>query len=163
MTALRILGEKMSGDRSTSHSSPQTVSSRMRPTSRVAHRDVGPRRLLEVFVIFELLCQLALLWSVLGQFRFFFRLATFASNLALMVISLKRDCRYHPAAKAAQWIMAIMLPGASQSPKQRQGGRHSADPDCIWPILGPLFWVPRVVIDLKPFATSCSFYGFSIP
>ena len=129
-------------------SSPQTVSSRMRPTSRVAHRDVGPRRLLEVFVIFELLCQLALLWSVLGEFRFFFRLATFASNLALMVILPKRDCRYHPAAKAAQWIIAIMCLELL-NPQSNAKVAGIAEILLYLAILGPLFWVPRVGIDLK--------------
>ena len=104
--------------------------------------------MLEAFVIFELLCQLALLWSVLGEFRFFFRLATFASNLALLVILPKHDCRYHPAVKAAQWVMAIMCLELL-NPQSNAKVAGLAQIALYLAILGPLFWVPRAGIDLK--------------
>ena len=127
---------------------PQTVDT-LRVREVPDRRRVKAARLLEAFVVFEIFCQIALLWSVFGQFRFFFRFATFASSLALLaLVPKKHACSYHPAAKAAKWVMVIMFLELLNP----EGILNLAAPAQIalyLAVLGPLFWVARVKVELK--------------
>ena len=57
-------------------------------------------RLLEYFVLVEIICELALLSSTLAPFRVFFRIAAFGVSLALLFV-LPGHGKQHPAGKAA--------------------------------------------------------------
>jgi hypothetical protein len=127
---------------------PPIDGSDARVASRLAGRNAKPTRLIEAFVIFELFCQVALLSSLFGQARFFFRFATFASNLALLAFLSKHRCRYHPASKAAGWVMAIMCLEVL-NPQGNAMMAALAQIALYLAVLGPLFWVPRVKVDLK--------------
>jgi hypothetical protein len=127
---------------------PPIDGSDARVALRLAGRNAKPTRLIEAFVIFELFCQVALLSSFFGQARFLFRFATFASNLALLAFLSKNRCRYHPASKAAGWVMVIMC-AEVLNPQGNTKMAALAQIALYLAVLGPLFWVPRLRIDLK--------------
>jgi hypothetical protein len=110
-----------------------------------AARSPKPSRLIERFVILEIICQLGLLSATLAHFRVLFRTAAFGLSIALLVLLPGRG-RLHPAAKVAIFILALLLlemlnPGVnSMLSAAAQFGMYLA-------ILAPLFWVSRVRID----------------
>lgn len=103
-------------------------------------------RLLERFVIFEIICQVALLSATLAPFRTFFRTAVFALSLGLLVL-LPGHGRLHPAAKAGFFVLAVLAlemvnPGINST-------LSAAAQFAIYlAILAPVFWVARVRIDV---------------
>jgi hypothetical protein len=107
-------------------------------------RPLRPSRLLERFVILEIVCQLGLLSATLAHFRVIFRTAAFGLSIALMALLPSRS-KLHPAAKVAFFILALLLlemlnPGVnSMLSAAAQFGMYLA-------ILAPLFWVSRVRI-----------------
>ncbi|MGZ6185662.1 MAG: hypothetical protein ACXWNN_07175, partial [Candidatus Binataceae bacterium] len=72
-----------------------------------AARQPKPSRLLEYFVVFEIICQLALLSSTLAPFRIVFRTAVFAVSLALLFV-LPGYGKQHSSAKAAFFVMVVL-------------------------------------------------------
>lgn len=112
---------------------------------------IGPRppkssRLIECFVVLEILCELGLLSARLQHFRAIFRTAAFGLSIALLALLPGRG-KFHPAAKVAVLILALLVvemlnPGMnSLLAAAAQFGMYLA-------ILAPLFWVSRIRIDI---------------
>lgn len=105
-----------------------------------------PSRLLEWFVVLEIVCQLALLSVSLAHFRAVFRVAAFGSSIGLLFLLPGRG-KLHPAAKVAFFILALLglellNPGVnSMLAAAAQFGMYLA-------ILAPLFWVSRLRLDI---------------
>ncbi|MBW3570465.1 MAG: hypothetical protein KY467_05115 [Gemmatimonadetes bacterium] len=100
------------------------------------------------FIIFQLLCQLALISGDIGWGRMLVRMAAFGASLAL-VVGLRGRGSAHPASGPA--VLALVVLGicvfhpetASLMGGMAQVGLYAA-------VLGPLFWVPRLTsIDLR--------------
>jgi len=53
------------------------------PPDGISRRQPKPSRLIEYFVVMEVICQLALLSSTLAPFRIVFRIAVFGVSLGL--------------------------------------------------------------------------------
>lgn len=94
----------------------------------------------------ELICQLALLSPTLASFRVVFRTAVFGVSLGLLFV-LPGHGRQHPAAKAAFFVMVI-LAVSMLNPGVNSATAAAAEFGLYLAVLGPLFWVARVRIDL---------------
>jgi hypothetical protein len=112
----------------------------------VTERAPKPGRLLERFVIFEIVCQLALLSGALAQFRIFFRTGVFALSIGLLLLLPGRG-RLHPAAKVAVFVLVLLVLGMV-NPGVNSALSAAAQFAIYLAILAPLFWVSRVRIDL---------------
>jgi hypothetical protein len=98
------------------------------------------------FVAFQIACQIALLFSVLGSFRIVVRAAAFAASLVLLLFLPGRRQK-HPASQPAWWVLAII--GFSNfHPTTNSLASGIAQTAMYFAILGPLFWVPRLCIDM---------------
>jgi hypothetical protein len=106
-----------------------------------------PSRLLEGFVIVEIVCQLALLSGTLEHFRIVFRTAVFGLSLGLLFL-LPGHGKLHPAAKAAFFMLAI-LALEILNPEVNSMIAAAAQSGMYLAILAPLFWVSRLRIDLS--------------
>jgi hypothetical protein len=116
------------------------------PSAAPAPRSPKPSRLLERFVIAEIVCQLALLSGTLAHFRTIFRTAVFGLSLGLLFL-LPGHGRLHPAAKAAFFVLVVLALGIL-NPGVNSVGAAAAQFGIYLAILAPLFWVSRVRIDL---------------
>ena len=116
------------------------------PPAEIPLRQPKPSRLLEYFVIMELLCQLALLSSTLAPFRIIFRIAVFGVSLGLLFV-LPGHGKQHPAAKAALFVMVI-LAVSMLNPGVNSAAAAAAEFGLYLAVLAPLFWVSRIRIDL---------------
>ncbi len=76
-------------------------------SAKAPPRQPKPSRLLEYFVIMELVCQVALLSSTLAPFRIIFRTSVFGVSLLLFLV-LPGYGKHHPAARAAFFVMVIL-------------------------------------------------------
>ncbi len=109
-------------------------------------RQPKPSRLLEYFVALEIICQLALLSSTLAPFRVVFRTAVFGVSLGLLFV-LPGHGKQHPAARAAVFVMVIL--GLSMlNPGVNSATSAMAEFGLYLAVLGPLFWISRIRIDL---------------
>jgi hypothetical protein len=115
--------------------------------ARTPLRQPKPSRLLEYFVGLEIVCQLALLSSMLSPFRVVFRIAVFGVSLGLLFL-LPGHGKQHPAAKAAFFVMAI-LALSMLNPGVNSAAAAAAEFGLYLAVLGPLFWVSRIRIDLS--------------
>jgi hypothetical protein len=114
-----------------------------RPPAAV--RQPRASRLLEYFILLEIISQLALLSSTLAPFRVFFRIAAFGVSLALLFV-LPGHGKQHPAAKAAFLVMVIL--GLSMlNPGINSSAAAAAQFGIYLAVLAPLFWVSRIRID----------------
>jgi hypothetical protein len=111
-----------------------------------AARQPKPSRLLEYFVVFEIICQLALLSSTLAPFRIVFRTAVFAVSLALLFV-LPGHGKQHSSAKAAFFVM-VVLALSMLNPGINSAVAAAAEFGLYLAVLAPLFWVSRIRIDL---------------
>jgi hypothetical protein len=115
------------------------------PSGAAAVRPRRASRLLEYFVLVEIICELALLSSTLAPFRVFFRIAAFGVSLALLFV-LPGHGKQHPAAKAAFLVMVIL--GLSMlNPGINSSAAAAAQFGIYLAVLAPLFWVSRIRID----------------
>ena len=115
------------------------------PSGAPAVRPRRASRLLEYFVLLEIITQLALLSSTLATFRRFFRFAAFGVSLALLLV-LPGNGKQHPAAKAALLVMVIL--GLSMvNPGINSSTAAAAQFAIYLAVLAPLFWVSRLRID----------------
>lgn len=105
--------------------------------------------ILELFVVGEIVCQLALLTPSLAPLRLVWRTAPFAMSLALLVLLSGRG-RLHPASKAARWVFVILVISVF-NPGRAAITAASAQIAMYVAILGPLFWVSRLSIDERRF------------
>src|ERR1700676_5266324 len=114
-----------------------------RPPAAV--RQPRASRLLEYFILLEIISQLALLSSTLAPFRVFFRIAAFGVSLALLFV-LPGHGKQHPAGKAAFLVMVIL--GLSMlNPGINSSAAAAAQFGIYLAVLAPLFWVSRIRID----------------
>ncbi|MGH2621860.1 MAG: hypothetical protein ACRDHG_15005, partial [Anaerolineales bacterium] len=103
---------------------------------------------MHAFVIFQIVCQLALLSSYIGSLRALVRMAAFGASLLLLVLVPGRGRGLpHPANLPARCVLAIV--GLSFFHPMTNGLVSGAAHAAMYlAILGPLFWVPRLGIDL---------------
>jgi hypothetical protein len=99
------------------------------------------------FVIFQFACQLALLFDLFGSYRILVRAAAFGSSLLLLFMLPKGRGRAHPSVMAAYWVM-IILGLSFFHPTTNSLLVGSAQILLYLAILGPLFWIPRLHIDM---------------
>ena len=116
------------------------------PPAGIPLRQPKPSRLIEYFVVMELICQLALLSSTLAPFRIVFRTAVFGLSLGLLFV-LPGYGKQHPAAKAAFFVMVI-LAVSMLNPGVNSATAAAAQFAMYLAVLAPLFWVSRIRIDL---------------
>jgi hypothetical protein len=92
-------------------------------------------------------CQVALLSGSIGQVRIVVRMAVFGASIALLV-ALRGKGRPSPGAKPAKFILAIVAL-AFFNPTGNTLAASAAQIAMYVAILGPLFWVPRLSIDIS--------------
>jgi len=99
------------------------------------------------FVIFQFVCQIALLFDLVGEYRIVVRAAAFGASLFLLLLLPKSRDRAHVATNAAFAVMAILILELFHPTTNTviAGVAHIA---LYLAILGPLFWVPRLRIDV---------------
>jgi hypothetical protein len=104
-----------------------------------------PERVVLGFVLFQVVCQLALLAGGPASVRLALRVAAFGASLVLL-FALRRRAVALPAARAAKWAVAIaFLSVAHPLAPNRLAGFAQAS--LYLAVLAPLFWVPRLDID----------------
>lgn len=100
-----------------------------------------------IFVVFQFACQLALLFDLFGSYRILVRAAAFGSSVLLLVLLPRGQGRSHPATFAAYWVMIILCLSFFH-PTTNSLLSGAAQIVLYLAILGPLFWVPRLQIDM---------------
>lgn len=100
------------------------------------------------FVLFQFVCQAALLFDFLGQYRVLLRSVAFGGSLALLLILPKSRLRQHPATHAAFWVMTILILSIFH-PTTNSLLAALVQIALYLAILGPLFWVPRLRLDMS--------------
>jgi hypothetical protein len=101
----------------------------------------------ELMFALGFVCQVALLSSAIGQVRVLVRMAVFGASLALL-FGLRGKGKPSPAVKPAKIVLAI-LALAFFNPSTNTLAAAAAQIGMYAAILAPLFWVPRVPIDLS--------------
>ena len=99
---------------------------------------------LELFILLEFACQLALLSREIGQLRQLVRMLVFGTSIGMLLLLPGRG-ETHPSATPAKLVLAIVTlalfhPNTTLMAGCAQIGMYLA-------ILAPLFWVPRLKID----------------
>ncbi|MGD0074548.1 MAG: hypothetical protein ABSD31_09415 [Candidatus Binataceae bacterium] len=100
----------------------------------------------EAFLLFEFACQLALAFTTLSTARLVVRIAAFAASLA-MLAGTRRTRRAHPAQGPALWVILIVVLSIL-NPSTNGWLAGTAQASLYIAILGPLFWVPRLRVDV---------------
>ena len=100
------------------------------------------------FIVFQLLCQLALITGDIGWARMLVRMAAFGASLALIIVLRGRGSP-HPAAGPAVLALGVLAICVFH-PETRSLVGGLAQVGLYAAVLGPLFWVPRLTsIDLR--------------
>ena len=99
------------------------------------------------FVGFQFACQLALLSEFFNPLRVYVRGAAFGSSLLFLLLLPKGQGRAHPAIHAAGWVMVILILSLFH-PTTNSLVAGTAQIGLYLAILGPLFWVPRLQLDV---------------
>ena len=103
-------------------------------------------RIVEGLVVAEIVCQLALLSTALAPYRLIFRVAVFGLSLGFLILLSGRG-RSHPAAKFGIGVIAVL--GLSLlNPDLNSVESGVAQLAMYLAILSPLFWMPRLRMDL---------------
>lgn len=112
---------------------------------RAPARSLSPVAVVQWFVLFQLACQIALLFPALGPLRVLFRSAAFGASL-LLLLTLRGRQHSHPASWPALCILAIM--GFSLfHPACNTVFASLAQVALYAAILAPIFWVGRTHLD----------------
>jgi hypothetical protein len=101
----------------------------------------------ELMLALGFVCQVALLSGSIGQVRVFVRVAVFGSSIALLV-GLPGKGTFSPAVKPAKFILAIVALEFF-NPTTNTLAAGAAQIAMYLAILAPLFWVPRLSIDMS--------------
>ncbi|MDQ6666472.1 MAG: hypothetical protein M3Z23_18995 [Acidobacteriota bacterium] len=104
-----------------------------------------PRPYVQIFILFQFACQLALLSSAFGPLRPVFRVAAFCFSLIMLAIVPGRG-RPHPSAIAARCVWAIVALSLLH-PTTNSWLSGVAELAMYVAILAPVFWVPRLPLD----------------
>jgi hypothetical protein len=100
------------------------------------------------FIVFQLLCQMALIVGDIGGVRIVVRMAAFGASLALL-LALRGRGSAHPAAGAALGVIGV-LAVCILHPETRSLVGGAAQVGLYAAVLAPLFWVPRLTsIDMR--------------
>lgn len=103
-------------------------------------------RFLVGFILLEMVCQLSLLSSSIGPFRVFVRTAVFATSLLMLFVVRRRGPR-HPATTLS--VIAMTIVGLELfHPTTNSVVAGTAHFALYLAVLAPLFWVPRLALDL---------------
>jgi len=102
---------------------------------------------LELMFALGFACQVALLSGSIGQVRVVVRMGVFGASIALLV-ALGGRGRPSPAVKPAKFILAIVAL-AFFNPSGNTLAASAAQVAMYVSILGPLFWVPRLTVDMS--------------
>lgn len=94
------------------------------------------------FILFQLLCQLALIVGDIGWARMVVRMAAFGASLALLV-ALRGRGSAHPASGAAVLALGVLAVCVFH-PETRSLVGGVAQVGLYAAVLGPLFWAPRL-------------------
>ncbi|HEY0546083.1 MAG TPA: hypothetical protein VGC91_11955 [Pyrinomonadaceae bacterium] len=122
-----------------------------KPQIAIAHESASPfasSDWLRNFVIFEFACQLALLFDLFGNYRVMVRAAAFGISLLYLIVLPRGRGKTHPATQSAFWAMAILALSFFH-PNTNSLLASTAQILLYLAILGPLFWVPRLHLDMK--------------
>jgi hypothetical protein len=114
----------------------------IRPRARVVSQSA---RYIQGFVIFQIACQLALLSGSIGPFRLLVRVASFGASLLLLFL-LRGRGKQHPSALPVRWVLGIIAISLLHPTTNIMAG--AAHAMMYLAILAPLFWVPRLKLDL---------------
>jgi hypothetical protein len=118
------------------------------PYGPPGRRAKGPFPWIPAFIVFQLLCQMALIVGDIGWARMVVRMAAFGASLAL-VVGLRGRGGAHPAAGMALGVLAV-LGVCVFHPETRSLVGGVAQLGLYAAVLGPLFWVPRLTsIDMR--------------
>ena len=118
------------------------------PYGRARARAKGAFPWVPAFIVFQLLCQLALIVGDIGWARMLVRMAAFGASLALLV-ALRGRGSAHPAAGAGLAVLAV-LAVCIFHPETRSLLGGVAQLGLYAAVLAPLFWVPRLTsIDMR--------------
>lgn len=117
-----------------------------KPSALRRLRDRSTTFWIQVFVIFQICCQLALLSSSFGSFRLILRIASFGLSIAFL-FALRGRGERHPASIAAKWILGIVFLSLFHPSTNLAAG--AAQAVMYLAILAPLFWVPRLRVDVN--------------
>ncbi len=129
---------------------PPRVSEKRREIAPAISNHASPRWLPYYYAV-QIACQLALLISSLSAARIFFRTSAFGMSLAALALTAGRNGgRRHPAAKLALAVFAILVVEALH-PETGSAIGAFATLAMYVAILGPLFWVPRLALDVMWF------------
>jgi hypothetical protein len=101
----------------------------------------------ELMFALGFVCQVALISGSIGQVRIVVRMAVFGTSIALLV-ALRGRGKPSPAAKPAKFILAIVAL-AFFNPNGNTLAASAAQVAMYVAILAPLFWVPRLSIDIS--------------
>jgi hypothetical protein len=100
------------------------------------------------FVVFLLLCQLALLAPGIGGGRMLVRAAAFGGSLALLALLRGRGAARHPSSTPA--LLTLLVVGiAIFHPETTNLVAGGAQAMLYVAVMAPLFWVPRLRVDVK--------------
>ena len=124
---------------------PQVSYRRAALIARVRSPRTRPDFVVEVFLLFEIACQLALAFTALGAARVVVRIAAFTASLLLLAILPPRG-RSHPAGR---WVVLVLLiVGLGIFHPSTNGWVPGIAQAALYlAIVAPLFWVPRSPID----------------
>jgi hypothetical protein len=113
---------------------------RSRPERRAAP-------LVQAFVVFLLLCQVALLSPDIGPVRMLVRAAAFGASLALLVLARGRGGRHPAAVPGILALVVVFL--AVLNPYTTNLLAGVAQAALYTSVMAPLFWVPRLQVDTR--------------
>ena len=97
---------------------------------------------LQMFVIFQFACQIALLLDLFSPLRVYVRVAAFGAGLIFLAVLPRGRAAIHPAFHAAAWVLVI-LSLSMFHPTTNSVPAGLAQIALYLAILSPLFWVPR--------------------
>jgi hypothetical protein len=110
-------------------------------------REPRPRPWVQGFVVFLLLCQLALLSGDIGGARMLVRMAVFGASLALLVL-LRGTGGRHPSALLAT-LVVLILGVAVFHPETTNLTAGAAQAALYAAVLAPVFWAARLDLDVR--------------
>jgi hypothetical protein len=117
----------------------------------VAKQSLASYRWIFAFVIIELTCQVALLFETFAVLRIFVRSAAYLSSILLLIV-LPRGAKSHPSGTFALVAFAIIAVSIGHPTTNSLMGALATLLFALT-VYGPIFWVPRIRIDLKTVRT----------
>jgi hypothetical protein len=131
--------------------------------SRVYRRRRNRLSRLEYYILYQILCQLALLMPFFQGVRVLARLGAFGASILMLMVSRSKGPR-HPADKPALWVLLIIVISIFH-PATNSFAAGAAEVGLYVAIIAPLFWVPGLKLNLdslrRAFCILWAFYSLS--